>query len=321
MKKLFSVLLTITFLASFSSISLAESFVMHTVDAGDTFWNISSTYQQDLNKLLAINQTSDPSLMVGDFIKIKSLNKNIDITVNGTKLYPDSSPYLENNRTFVPIRFIAEALNADITWNSSTSTAIITDGNKTISLPVGSKTALVNDSSYILDAPIKNYNGRVYIPVRFVSEILDCTVSWDQQNYIVKITNDNAPLQNTATYTEEDLLWLSRIIYAESIGESFEGKLAVANVILNRKDSTQFPNTIKEVIFDRFGGTQFTPVANGTIYNTPTPECEAAAVEALEGNNNIGNSLFFVNSSKSILNWIQTNRTFYKTIGNHDFYL
>ena len=70
-------------------------------------------------------------------------------------------------------------------------------------------------------------------------------------------------------YRPDEVLWLSRIIIAESRGESLLGQIAVGNVVLNRVKSRDFPNTIYGVIFDRKYGVQFTPVANGTIYNTP----------------------------------------------------
>lgn len=325
MKKLLGFILTFTFLLSFINISLGESYVMHTVTEGDTYWKLSNNYGENADSLLSLNKASDPSLIVGDFIKIRSLNKDINIVVNGSRLSPDSSPYLENSRTFVPIRFIAEALNVAIEWNDSTKTAIIVDGNQKIALPVGSTSARVNGLSYNVDAPIKNYNNRVYVPIRFVSEILNCTVEWDQSNYSVIITTTQNQITTASAskvaYTEEDLYWLSRIVSAESSGEPYDGKLAVANVIINRTKSSDYPNTIKGVIFDKNFGVQFTPIMNGTIYNTPTTDSIKAAKDALQGSNNIGNALFFVNSDKTTLTWIQTSRTYYQTIDNHDFYL
>lgn len=325
MKKLFGIIITFTFLISFTTSSLGESFVMHTIGEGDTYWKLSDEYQQEMKSLMAINQDDNSSLLIGEFIKIKSLTKDISVYVDNVVLNPDSSPYLENDRTFVPIRFIAEALNVAITWDGSTSTAIITDGNKTIKLPIGSTKAYVNGVSYNVDAPIKLYDDRVFIPIRFVSEVLDCTVEWNQSLYAINIKTDgnqSAALDvSNLSYSQEDLYWLSRIVSAESSGEPYEGKLAVANVIINRKKSNQFPNTILGVIFDKNFGYQFTPVANGTIDNTPTQESIRAAEEALEGANNIGRALFFVNLRQTNLTWIQSSRTFYKTIGNHSFYL
>lgn len=324
MKKIISTILTLIFLVSFMTISLGESYVMHTVNQGDTYWKLSNNYGQNLNNILAINQTTGDSLATGDFIKVMSLNTDIKIFVDNIKLSPDVSPYLESNRTFVPIRFISEALNVDIQWDTSSSSAIITNGNNKITLPVGSKTAYVNGTAYYIDAPIKLYQDRVFVPLRFVSEVLNCSVEWNQQDYAVTIRtgqNQSSALTASKAYSEEDLYWLSRIVSAESSGEPYEGKLAVANVIINRKKDSAFPNTIKGVIFDNKFGYQFTPVISGSINNTPTSDSIRAAKEALEGKNNIGNALYFVNASKSTLNWIQSNRTYYKTIANHDFYL
>ncbi len=325
MKKLFGVLITSVLLIPLMTVSLGESYVMHTVQEGETYWKLSNAYSQNVDGLLALNGVKDPAIDSGDFLKVKSLGKNIDIFVNGTKLSPDTSPYLENNRTFVPIRFISETLNATAEWDATTSTAIITSGEKTIKLPVGSEIATVNGVPHQVDAPVKLFNGRVFIPIRFVSEILECQVGWDGEKYAVILTTDSsqpvtASLSKSA-YTSEDLYWLSRIVSAEAGGESYAGKLAVANVIINRKASSDYPDTIKGVIFDRKFSVQFTPIQNGSIYNTPSQESIQAATDALEGTNNIGSSLFFLNQNKSVLNWIQTNRTYYGSIGNHTFYL
>lgn len=322
MKKLFSyIVITFMLLMSFTNISMANSYVMHTVNNGDTLWKLSKTYQKDVSSIISINNRADESLDTGDFIKIKPLYKNIDIYVNQVKLNPDSSPYLDNNRTFVPIRFIGEALNAQIQWNGSSSSAIITDGNKTITLPINSRTIYVNGMSYMVEAPIKLYNDRVYVPIRFISEVLGYQVDWDQKNLTAHIKVNKNNSNNNSLYSEEDLYWLSRIVSSEAAAEPYEGKLAVANVIINRKKNNEYPNTIKGVIFDKEHGYQFTPVMNGTIYNNPTADSIKAAKEALEGKNNIGNAMFFVNPKKSNLTWIQSNRTYYTTIQNHVFYL
>lgn len=123
------------------------------------------------------------------------------------------------------------------------------------------------------------------------------------------------------SYSETDLYWLSRIIYAEARGESYKGKVAVGNTVLNRVKSTDFPDTVKGVIFDTKYGTQYTPVANGTIYNTPDASCINAAKDALSGVNYIGDCMYFYNPRKSTSSWITKNRPYYTTIGNHAFHL
>ena len=102
--------------------------------------------------------------------------------------------------------------------------------------------------------------------------------------------------------------------------ESAEGKLAVANVVLNRVNCSEYPDNIYDVIFDTKYGTQFEPTANGTVFNTPSDESVAAAKAALEGENNIGDALYFYNPSLVDAVWIRTNCEYLETIGCHDFF-
>jgi len=124
----------------------------------------------------------------------------------------------------------------------------------------------------------------------------------------------------SATVTE-DMYWLSRIIHAEAGGEPYKGKVAVGSVILNRIASNEFPNTIKSVIFEYYKGIpQFSPVADGTIYNTPSEESIQAAKDALNGIKPVGNSTYFFNPDKSEGKWIVNNKTYVGRIGSHVFY-
>lgn len=121
-------------------------------------------------------------------------------------------------------------------------------------------------------------------------------------------------------YSYEDLYWLSRIIFAESGGEPFIGQLAVGTVVINRTRSSYYPNNIYDVIFDRLGGVQFTPVLSGTIYRTPSDSSILAARLCLEGFSLNDDILFFFNSSLASGSWITANRTYTMTVGQHDFY-
>ena len=96
--------------------------------------------------------------------------------------------------------------------------------------------------------------------------------------------------------------------------------IAVGNVVLNRVASGQFPNTVKEVVFDRKYGVQFEPVSNGTIYDRPTDSAMLAAKLCLEGAAPVGDSLYFYAPALSAGTWISTSRAYYGTIGCHKFY-
>jgi N-acetylmuramoyl-L-alanine amidase len=90
---------------------------------------------------------------------------------------------------------------------------------------------------------------------------------------------------------------------------------------LNRVKSDLFPDTIKGVIFEYYKGIpQFSPVADGTVYNTPSAESIMAAKAALSGTNYVGSATYFFNPAKAEGAWIINNKTFVKRIGNHVFY-
>ncbi len=123
-----------------------------------------------------------------------------------------------------------------------------------------------------------------------------------------------------SAYDYEDLYWLSRIISAEAKGESFTGQIGVGTVVLNRVKSSQFPGTVKGVVFDKKYGTQFTPVANGSIYQAPTQSAVVAAKMCLDGYTLSNSVLYFLNPSIATSSWIQNNRKYAFRVGNHEFY-
>ncbi|PAB60869.1 stalk domain-containing protein [Anaeromicrobium sediminis] len=302
----------------------ADSYVMHTVKSGETYSIIAEKYNKDEEEIKKLNDSSE-ELYMGNLVKIKPIkgNKDIGINVDGELLNVDSEPYMENSRVFVPVSFIAKALNVDeIKWDDENQSAIIKDDNKKIILPIKSDQAIIDGKKVKLDAPININDGRTFVPVRFVAQALECDVDWDGNKYTVNIRKDTELVAKVQkSYTEEDLYWLSRIVEAEAKGEPFDGKLAVANCIINRRKHPEFPNKIKDVIFDKKWGYQYTPVVNGTIYNNPSADSIKAATMALEGNNNIGDCLYFLNPKKITNFWIVNNRKYYKTIQEHDFYL
>ncbi|MBR5454028.1 MAG: cell wall hydrolase [Clostridia bacterium] len=121
-------------------------------------------------------------------------------------------------------------------------------------------------------------------------------------------------------YNDEDLYWLSRIIYAEAGTEPFEGMVAVGSVVMNRVASDSYPDTVYEVIFDKKFGVQFTPAATGTVYRTPSRDAITAAKICLCGYSVSDEILFFLNERIATSTWTRDNCQYVMTIGNHDFY-
>lgn len=113
-------------------------------------------------------------------------------------------------------------------------------------------------------------------------------------------------------------LLLARLIHAESRGESMEGQVAVAAVVLNRVKSPLFPGGIAEVIYQPG---QFTPVELGVLPVIPNASCHEAAARALAGEDPTNGALYFYNPVKSGSRDFWETRTVIKRIGNHNFAL
>jgi len=136
-----------------------------------------------------------------------------------------------------------------------------------------------------------------------------------------KSNSDSQGTSSSDGYTKDDEFWLARIIEAEAGGEPYNGKVAVGNVILNRVSSKEFPNSIYDVIFEYYGSIpQFSPVADGSIYNDPSDDSIKAAKAAINGERPVGDSTYFFNQSKAAGTWIVQNKTYLTKIGGHSFY-
>ena len=116
----------------------------------------------------------------------------------------------------------------------------------------------------------------------------------------------------TAAISAEELKLLANIIYCEAGSESYVGKVAVGNVIMNRVKSASQPNTITEVVYAKG---QFSPVRNGSLQRALSSDkadaaCYQAAIEALAGAQPVGGKLFFR----------RNNGRSGQVIGHHVFY-
>lgn len=238
--------------------------------------------------------------------------RQVQVQVDGTLLSVHS--YVEQGVTYVPLRSLLDALGGwEIEWDSENGEAVAVSAGARLTADPDGDIITLDDVSF--EARVTVENGRTYVPLRKVVEALGGSVVWDPYLDGAAVTSPDAE------YDAESLYWLSHIISAESGGEPLEGQIAVGNVVLNRVASEDFPNTISGVIFDRVDGVQFEPVENGTVYHTPTAQAMEAAKLVLDGENAIDDAMFFYAPALSEGLWINANRTYYKTIGCHRFYL
>ncbi len=257
-------------------------------------------------------------LLVFGAVSVSAANEVIPVKLGNAEL----EGYLIESKTYVPLAKFGKLVDKNSTL-VSTANGIhkISARGITVSAAFWNYYIEANGRCFYTNTSARILDGEMYVPIRPLAKVFNVDVTWNDKTRSVTLKDNGgvcAPADDV--YPEGAVLWLSRIIYAESRGEPLLGKIAVGNVVMNRVKSPLYPNTIYSVIFDRKYGTQFTPVANGTIYNDPTADCIRAAKMVLEGTTVSNEVLFFMNPRIATSNWIAKNREYAFTIGNHAFY-
>ena len=256
--------------------------------------------------------------------KVTNKNQNsyrtISIFYEGRRL--NSEGRLINGITYVPLRLSINELAPDmkVSYDSKTRTITVEGAGFLMTVKDLEHTANVNGRILFATSPSVILNdGRIYVPISIVAKALG--IRLNPQGTKIEISGKITPLKNAEIfYREDEVYWLSRIISAESRGESLLGKIAVGNVVLNRVKSSLYPNTIWGVIFDKKYGVQFSPVLDGSIYSAPTAESVLAAKIVLEGYSITAEALFFIAPRYAESSWIPKSRKYEFSIGGHDFY-
>ena len=120
-------------------------------------------------------------------------DQEIKVYVNDTRIQFDVPPVFINSRTMVPIRAVFEAMGADVQWIDAIKTAIITKGDKRVQIQLNNSKALVDGNTVQLDVPATGINGRILVPVRFISENLGLKVDWVNATKTVFIQEPSTP--------------------------------------------------------------------------------------------------------------------------------
>lgn len=240
------------------------------------------------------------------------------VTVGGKSLAVKG--LLVGKTDYIPIRAAAEAIGAKYTYDGRSATSTITANGLYMTVGSGCYVAYANERVlFSLSPSVIMSDGRMYIPVEIFAKAVGMSV--ERTAGYIRLSGSVRPITHAKSfYRSDEVFWLARIIHAESSGEPLLGQIAVGDVVLNRVRSPLYPNTIYGVIFDRKWGVQFSPILNGTIYNTPSYLSTLAAKIALEGYEVTGGALFFLEPRLSSSSWIPTSREYLFTVGRHDFY-
>ncbi len=176
---------------------------------------------------------------------------------------------------------------------------------------------------------------RISAKPAFRMEYLDESMAEDSHSYVETIASvssgqrvvDYEVLEQTMQYqmADKDYDALLRIVEAEAGGEDQNGKLLVANVVLNRVNSDVFPDTVWDVVMQREQGiAQFSPTVDGRFQNVSVSEDTRAAVKrALYGEDISQGALYFCAREKADsdkLKWFDRKLTKLFAYGHHEFF-
>lgn len=147
------------------------------------------------------------------------------------------------------------------------------------------------------------------------SNNMDSTL-FNQEDEVVQVFNYN---DKTIPITQNDIHLMAKVVYAESNCEPFEGKVAVASVILNRLKYPEFPKTVDGVVRQKGA---FSCVRNGDINVVPDESSYKAVSQALQGSDPTEKAVFFYNPKIATSQWMKNiKKENIRTIGNHVFFI
>lgn len=238
--------------------------------------------------------------------------------IDGVAAPANLDKFQKNGVTYVSLAAMAQALEPSVQVSWDGSTVKISSSRLTLTAKVGQLYLVANGRYLYLPEGVQNINSTVTVPLSAVVEAFDAKLSWDGATGTIRITRGSGGIQSgDSYYNQEDLFWLSRIIYAESGNQPLEGQMAVGNVVMNRVASPAYPNTVQGVLAQK---NQFSTYKSGALANrTPNQSSIIAAKLVLDGGEvaETDGALYFDSSSNS---WASRNREFAAVLGGHKFY-
>jgi hypothetical protein len=170
-------------------------------------WNINEPINADVidtTDSYAMDSISKPVEMLAILDKNSSLyhllkddlqitKKSIVLNMYDSAYTPYSMlPYIDSGVTMVPVRFISEQLDANVTFDQATHEVTITDAETRdkIILTLQSDMAIWNGKSVKLDGAVRNRDGTTYVPLKFIANALGAKVIWDNETKTITLSRD-----------------------------------------------------------------------------------------------------------------------------------
>lgn len=333
-------MLGLAFLFSINSVALAGNY---TVKPGDTLFLIGQRVGLTAEQLQSANNLKGTWILPGQVLNIPSytvrygdslfcIGQKFELTteqlqfandMEGSLIYPGQVLNLPSRNSYVvrhgdTLFSIAQKFGVTVeqlqTVNGLEETWIFP--RQLLNIP--SYTVRSGDTLYL----IANSNGITWQQLMNHNQ-LQSTIIVPGQTLVIPANNSVAapatpaasPVTTNHNFTQEELNLLARTVYSEARGEPFEGQVAVAAVVLNRLNDPDFPNTVREVIFQPLA---FTAVADGQFWLTPNQRAYDAVHYAINGWDPVDGALYYWNPVTATSRWIWT-RDITHRIGQHVF--
>lgn len=252
-----------------------------------------------MRKILIMMATAMTLIFSQQIVSAESTD--IGMMINDSNIEIGESLIVEEETTFIETRKLVELMDASVEWNEELRTVVLNTETTEIIMSIDKTEVSYNGLPLEIEQKPFIKDGISYLPLKFIAQTLGCEVEWDEEKRAIILIKEDLIvdpkfIKVTTNYTEEDVNLLAKIVTVETGDLPIEVKLAVANVVLNRVKSDNFPGTISKVIYQKGRYTQFPPAHKSSFKNLqPSSKSLEAAKRALDGENNIENCLYFNN--------------------------
>lgn len=149
------------------------------------------------------DKTSTLSLYDENTKLIKMKINDVNYSINGEVKKMDAKPFIKNDRTLVPLRFIVEAIGGEVNWDNDNRLVTVNSKGKTIELPIDSKTIKIDGKDVNIDQAAIIKGDRTFVPIRFIAENLDMVVNYINDTREIEISSfEDKKSDNNADMTQ-----------------------------------------------------------------------------------------------------------------------
>jgi len=121
------------------------------------------------------------------YLPAANAQQNVELRVEGSIMETDSAPFIAVYRVMVPVREIANALGADVSWNEEKRAVEVAQGEYHLTLFIGERHASVNGKDVQLEVAPVIVKGRAMVPARVLADGLQVPISWDCETQVVSL--------------------------------------------------------------------------------------------------------------------------------------